>query len=100
MLSGLGTLHNDLFALAGTFHSKLSTDKNANNQNGAWSDGWFRDQLGNLIFWTPSDMSDGLYDMSLMTLPLDAPKHTIWFDYSKMCIGKEWVHVKVMSYMF
>lgn len=54
-----------------------------------------RDQEGNLILWVPTDKIHGVNDMSLLTLPPDAPNCTIWLDYSDAFLGEEWSHVQV-----
>ena len=54
-----------------------------------------RSLKGDIIFWVPSDKRNGVQDMSLMTLPLAHPEHTVFLDCTKMVLGEEWVKVKV-----
>lgn len=75
---------------------KFSFGKNSTKLEGLESDGWLRDSDGNLIFWVPGDMRHGVQDMSLMTLPLSAPGHSVVLDCTKMCLGEKWVQVEVL----
>lgn len=74
------------------FNVKSRNVKNVKN------DGWLRDEEGNLIFWVPDAMRHGVQDMSEMTLPLDAPKHSVFLDCTKMKLGEQWEQVKVIVY--
>ena len=69
--------------------------RNSTKAKGLDNDGWLRSPQGDLIFWVPSDKRNGVQDMSLMTLPLAHPEHTVFLDCTKMVLGEEWVNVKV-----
>ncbi|KLO06852.1 WD40 repeat-like protein [Schizopora paradoxa] len=61
---------------------------------GMKDDGWLRDEEGNIIFWVPDAMRHGVQDMSEVTLPLDAPNHSIVLDCTKMKLGEQWEQAK------
>ncbi len=57
------------------------------------SDGWIRDMNGNLLLWIPSDMQHGVMrDMSIMTLPPNAPNHSVVLDGVNLQLGRNWAN--------
>ncbi|KLO09472.1 WD40 repeat-like protein, partial [Schizopora paradoxa] len=69
--------------------------KNSTKAKALDSDGWLRGHKGELIFWVPSEKRRGVQDMSLMTLPLAHPEHSVALDCTRMVLGEEWMKVKV-----
>ncbi|EJD02341.1 WD40 repeat-like protein [Fomitiporia mediterranea MF3/22] len=58
------------------------------------TDGWIRTSEGGLLLWIPHEYRNGVCDMSLYTLPRNAPGHPVRIDWSRLPHGTVWTSVK------